>query len=140
MHGPTGELSAVVATPAPRDRPFPMRLPWLVGAEQWQCAYLLGLASHTFTVLSALALARRLPSPLNATLLTMCVCPLSERISWPLAASHSFTVPPAAALARRLPSLLNATQVTVSLCPLREKTSWPIATSHTFTVWSALRL
>ena len=34
----------------------------------------------------------RLPSGLNATLVTPPVCPLRERSSWPLSASHTFTV------------------------------------------------
>ena len=34
-----------------------------------------------------------MPSGLNATLLTVPVCPLRVRVSWPVAASHTFTVP-----------------------------------------------
>ena len=49
-------------------------------------------ASHTFTVLSSLPLTMRLPSGLNATLLTQPVCPLRVRVSLPLSASQTFTV------------------------------------------------
>jgi hypothetical protein len=41
-------------------------------------------ASHTFSVLSQLAEAKRWPSGLKATLVTPLVCPLSVMSSWPL--------------------------------------------------------
>ena len=56
----------------------------------------------------------RLPSGLNATLVTMSVCPLRERTSWPVAASHTFTVLSSLPLTMRLPSALNATLVTLA--------------------------
>ena len=49
-------------------------------------------ASHTFTVLSLLPEAMRLPSAENATLLTLSVWPLRVRTSCPVATSHTFTV------------------------------------------------
>jgi hypothetical protein len=45
-------------------------------------------ASHTLTVWSALALARRLPLGLKATLETSLVCPWRVGVSWPVAPSH----------------------------------------------------
>src|SRR5262249_106953 len=38
------------------------------------------------------AVARRLPSGLNATLITAPVCPWRVRACWPVCASHTFTV------------------------------------------------
>ena len=61
-------------------------------------------ASHTFTVLSQLPLTMRLPSGLNATLLTRLVCPLRVSVSVPLSASHTFTVLSMLPLTMRLPS------------------------------------
>ena len=68
----------------------------------------------------------RLPSGLNATLLTQPVCPLRVRISWPVAASHTFTVLSQLPVAMRLPSGLNATLLTRPVCPLRVRISWPV--------------
>ena len=65
----------------------------------------------------------RLPSGLNATLVTVSVCPLRERISWPLSASHTFTVLSWLPLTMRLPSGLNATLMTAPVCPLRVRIS-----------------
>src|SRR5207237_766703 len=48
-----------------------------------------GEASQTLTVVSELAVARRLPSVLKTTLKTWLVFPLRERISWPLLASQT---------------------------------------------------
>jgi hypothetical protein len=45
--------------------------------------------SHTFTVLSALAEASRLPPGLNATPQTASACPLRARVSCPVAVSHT---------------------------------------------------
>lgn len=47
--------------------------------------------SQTFTVWSPLPLASRLPSGLNATLMTSFVCLLRVSDSWPVAASQTFT-------------------------------------------------
>ena len=84
----------------------------------------------------------RLPSGLNATLVTTSVCPLRTRTSWPFSASHTFTVSSDTAVPEtmRLPSGLNATLDTSSVCPLRVRTSWPVSASHTFTVLSPLPL
>src|SRR3990172_5812516 len=70
-------------------------------------------ASHTFTVLSALAEASRLPSGLYATLRTSALCPLKVRSSSPLFASHTLTVSSSLAEASRLPSGLQATLLTL---------------------------
>jgi hypothetical protein len=51
-----------------------------------------GRASQTFTVLSELEEARWCPSGLNATLSTSPVCPLSVRVSRPVAASQRMPV------------------------------------------------
>ena len=75
-------------------------------------------ASQTFTVPSSLAEASRLPSGLNATLMTSPVCPLRVRVSCPVPASHTFTVLSSLAEASRLPSGLNATLVTAVRVPL----------------------
>src|SRR5205823_5838684 len=64
--------------------------------------------SHTFSVRSEEALARRFPSGLNATLLTPSLWPLSVASSWPVCMSQSFTVLSHDALARHLPSGLKA--------------------------------
>ena len=48
--------------------------------------------SHTLTVWSVLAEARRRPSGLYATPYDPVVCPLRVRRSWPVAASQTFTV------------------------------------------------
>src|SRR5207253_1138009 len=112
---------------------------------------------HTFTVLSTEPLARRVPSGLKATLLTPPICPLSLRVSWPVAAYdtdhapwpswltakgaswpvtalHTFTVLSSEPLARRVPSGLKATLLTPAVCPLSMRVSWPVAASHIFTV------
>ena len=52
-----------------------------------------GDASHTFTVLSSLAEARRLPSGLKHTLVTYLVCPLRVRATCPVTASCTFGPP-----------------------------------------------
>jgi len=44
------------------------------------------------TFIRASQAKRRVPSGLNATLVTMSVCPLRARTSWPLSASHTFAV------------------------------------------------
>jgi hypothetical protein len=66
-------------------------------------------ASHTFTRPSPLPEAMRLPSGLNATLVTEPMCPLRVRVSCPVCASHTFTRPSPLPEAMRLPSELNAT-------------------------------
>ena len=75
-------------------------------------------ASQTFTVLSVLAEAMRVPSVLNATARTKLVWPVSERDSRPVAASQSFTVLSKPADAMRVPSGLNATALTRLVWPL----------------------
>ena len=79
-----------------------------------------------------------MPSGLNATPVTLPVCPLSVSSSWPVAASQSLTVWSPLAEARRLPSGLNATPVTLPVCPLSVSSSWPVAASQSLTVWSSL--
>ena len=75
-------------------------------------------ASHTFTVWSSLPVTMRLPSGLNATLMTPSVCPLRESSSWPVSASHTFTVLSQLPVTMRLPSGLNATLLTPAcVCP-----------------------
>jgi hypothetical protein len=73
------EPSVVAAIGQPRRRGFlglleatPATVP---GCSRKGRTYWPGWASHTFTVPSALALARRLPSPLKVTPVTMSVCP-----------------------------------------------------------------
>ena len=57
----------------------------------------------------------RLPSGLNATLVTQPVCPLrAGRSAAPVSASHTFTVLSPLPVAMRLPSGLNATLVTAA--------------------------
>src|SRR5437588_538662 len=91
----------------------------------WESVYYLGdvsvplSASQTFTVMSPLPLTMRLPSGLNATLVTWFLCPLRVSVSVPLSASQTFTVQSSLPLTMRLPSGLNATLVTLLLCPLR---------------------
>ena len=75
-------------------------------------------ASHSRTVWSSLAEARRCPSGLNATLVTAPVWPVSGApIGWPVSAFHSRTVWSSLAEARRCPSGLNATPFTASVWP-----------------------
>ena len=81
----------------------------------------------------------RLPSGLNATLVTGSVCPLSVSISVPLSASHTLTVLSQLPLTMRLPSGLNDTLLTPSVCPLRVRISVPLSASHTLTVLSYWR-
>ena len=50
------------------------------------------IASQILTLLSMLAVARSLPSGLNATLTTRSVCPLRVRRSLPVAASQTLAV------------------------------------------------
>ena len=68
------------------------------------------LLSHSRTVLSSLPETMRLPSGLNATLVTPCVWPISGApMGWPVSASHSRTVLSSLPETMRLPSGLNAT-------------------------------
>ena len=78
----------------------------------------------------------RLPSGLNATEVTIFVCPLSVTVSLPVFASHSFTVFSQLPVTIRLPSGLNATELTALLCPLRVRISRPVLASHSFAVSS----
>ena len=65
--------------------------------------------SHTFAVLSPLPVTMRLPSGLNATLVTGSVCPLSRAGAVPVRASHTFAVLSQLPVTMRVPSGLNAT-------------------------------
>ena len=87
-------------------------------------------ASHTFTVLSPLAEARRLPSGLKHTLKTAPLCPLRVKVSCPVAACHSFTVPSALAEARCLPSGRKHTHRTLSVCPRSARSFCPVCADH----------
>src|SRR5262249_36516467 len=95
-------------------------------------------ASHTFTVLSSLPEAMRLPSGLNATPLTHSVCPLRVRSSLPVAASPTSTGVSPLPAPTRMPTGRSAPRLTQSVCPFRERVSLPVAASHTFTVLSSL--
>src|SRR5262249_53933759 len=112
-------------------------------------------ASHTFTVPSSEALARRWPSGLKATLVTPPAWPWRGRPGLPRRHPHHLTSPGRAsstkrkglgfmgfpvALARRWPSGLKATLVTQFAWPLRLRVSRPVCASHTFTVPSLLPL
>ena len=88
---------------------------------------------------SAAAETMRLPSGLNATLLTPSRVPLEGEDF--LARRRRPTLRPSwspTAVAMRLPSGLNATLTTAAVCPLRVRISWPVSASHTFTVLSRL--
>ena len=94
-------------------------------------------ASHTFTVRLAAA-ARRLPSGLNATLVTSPVWPLSVRISVPVSASHTFTVLSVAGAGDAFAVGAERHAGDLARVPLEGEDSWPVSASQTFTVWSQL--
>ena len=83
------------------------------------------LASHTFAVLSQLAVTIREPSGLNDAESTVPVCPLSVRTSAPLLASHTFAVLSRLPVTIREPSGLNDAELTKLVCPLSVRTSAP---------------
>src|SRR5262245_60596795 len=87
---------------------------------------------------AALWATTRLPSGLNATLLTLPECFLMVSFSRPVCAFHTFSVLSWLPLTMRLPSGLNATLVTLYVCPLRVSISSPVSASHTFSVLSSL--
>src|SRR4051812_16410884 len=89
-------------------------------------------------ILSQLPETMRLPSGLNATLVTLFVCPLRVRTSFPVCASHTLAVLSELPERMRLPSGLHATLVTSLVWPLRERTSVPLSASHTLAVLSPL--
>ena len=104
-------------------------------------------ASHTLTVRSQPAEARRLPSGLNAKLVTPGLdvtlltpglkafpCPVRMREACPVAAFHTLTGPSIPAEASRFPSGQKATLLTKLVCSLKVRVSWPAAASHTITV------
>ncbi|GAA3421959.1 hypothetical protein GCM10018952_70400 [Streptosporangium vulgare] len=96
--------------------------------------------SQIRTVPSNPALARRVPSGLNAPKDTVPVCPVSGvPICLPVATSQIRTVPSNPALARRVPSGLNAPKDTVPVCPVSGMPiCLPVATSQIRTVLSFL--
>ena len=100
-------------------------------ADRWPVS-----ASHTLTVLSPLPETMRVPSGLNATLLTrsgVAVEGCADR--WPVSASHTLTVLSSLPETMRLPSGLNATLVTASVWPVSGcADGWPVSASHTLTV------
>ena len=82
--------------------------------------------SHSRTVPSTLALARVLPSGLNATEVTEPVWPVRELPACrPAATGHNRTGPFMLPLARVLPSGLNATETITEYTPL----VWPVTRS-----------
>ena len=66
------------------------------------------------------------------------MCPLSVRVSRPLAASQTFSVVSQLPETIRLPSGLKATLQIPPGCPWSVRVSWPVAASQTFSVLSAL--
>src|SRR5262249_13203546 len=97
------------------------------------------VASHTLTVLSQLALARRLPSGLKASLPTLPVWPW--RVKWGspgLVTSQTLTVWSQPPEASRVPSGLNTTLRTWSVCPPRLRSASPVAAFQIFKVVSLL--
>src|SRR5262249_25956525 len=87
-------------------------------------------ASHIFTVLSRDELARRFPSGLNATWVTLSVCALRERSSSPVCAPPT-SPPPPPPLPGRFPSALNPPWCPSP--PLKRRSTSPVCASHTFT-------
>src|SRR4051812_21806507 len=75
------------------------------------------VASQTRAVVSLLPVRTRLPSGLNATLVTLPVCPLRAAFSCPVSASQTRAIVSQLPVSTRLPSGLNATLVILSVCP-----------------------
>ena len=94
-----------------------------------------GVASHTFTVPSAPAVTRRLPSGWNATPRTIRPCPPSNTASPPGSgvASHTRTWLYRETDASFCPSGLNATPSTPPVISRRANTSCPVAASQNLT-------
>ncbi len=76
----------------------------------------------------------RVPSGLNATLLTALVCPVSSSSGVPVRASHTFAVWSRLPVTIRVPSGLNATLFTAPVCPFSSSSGVPVRASHTFAV------
>ena len=95
-------------------------------------------ASHTFAVPSSLPVTIRVPSGLNATLLTAARVPFesSKVVARPRVPHLRRLVPLPVTI--RVPSGLNDTLLTVAVCPLRSSRSVPVRASHTFAVPSRL--
>ncbi len=74
-------------------------------------------ASHTFAVWSPLPVTMRVPSGLNATLITPARVPLESSRAVPVRASHTFAVRSPLPVTIRVPSGLNATLITAPVCP-----------------------
>src|SRR5262245_16467085 len=89
--------------------------------------------SQTFTVLSSLALARCLPSGLNATLLTGPACPFRTRICWSLDTSHNLTVLSVLLEASNVPSGLKDMLLTAPVCPFKLEVGRPVIGSQNLT-------
>ena len=73
------------------------------------------------------AVTTRLPSSLNAAVVTVPVCPLSSATRDPVSARQIRAVLSRDAVAMRLPSLLNAALLTHSVCPLSSATRDPVS-------------
>ena len=93
---------------------------------------------HLHRLVTALAEASRLPSGLNATLLTEPVCPLRVRVSWPGLGVPHLHRPVIAGGGDPLAVGAERHARTALVCPLRVRVSCPVSASHTFTVWSPL--
>src|SRR5712692_5002175 len=78
-------------------------------------------------------LASRVPSGLQATLMTMPRCPCSEARSRPSEASHRHTLPSSPLLASWVPSGLHATRRILVGCARPTHRRVPVVTSHTCT-------
>ena len=95
-------------------------------------------ASHSRAVLSSDAVTMRLPSGLNAALITASVWPVSgSPICLPLSASHSRAVLSKDAVTMRLPSGLNAALRTPAVWPVSgSPICLPLSASHSRAVLS----
>ena len=96
-------------------------------------------AFHNRTVLSQLAEASRCPSGLNATPITLSVCPVSGApMGWPVSAFHNRTVLSSPAAGQ--PMAVGAKGHTYSprrWCPVRgAPIGWPVSAFHNRTVLS----
>ena len=97
-------------------------------------------ASQTITVLSRLPETIRLPSGLNATLVTALVCPRRVIASCPVLGSQIFIVLSELPETIRLPSGLKAPLLTRLLCPLSVRISVPFSASQSLTFLPTLRI
>lgn len=87
-------------------------------------------ASHSRTVLSSLAVAKRQPSGLYVIPRIKAVCPLSTRRILLVFTSDSRTVESPLAITSVWPSGLKATAPTAPSCSLSSRTNSPLVVSH----------